>query len=56
MEDRDRDEERLASLGVDALGRLLVVAYCYRGEDEIRVFSARHVEPHERRVYEEGER
>jgi uncharacterized DUF497 family protein len=56
IEDRDHDEERFVTLGIDALGRLLVVAYCYRGEDEIRLFSARHAEPHERRVYEEGER
>jgi uncharacterized DUF497 family protein len=43
-------------MGTDGSGRVLVVAYCYRGEDEIRVFSARHAEPHERRIYEEGER
>lgn len=55
LEDRDHDEERFVTLGVDDLGRLLVVAYCYRGDEEIRVFSARHAEPHERRVYEEGE-
>jgi uncharacterized DUF497 family protein len=56
VEDRDHAEDRFVTLGTDVLGRLLVVAYCYRGEDEIRVFSARHALPHERRVYEEGER
>lgn len=55
VEDRDHAEERFVTLGTDGFGRLVVVAYCYRGEDEIRVFSARHAEPHERRVYEEGE-
>ncbi|GHT82355.1 hypothetical protein AGMMS49960_00650 [Betaproteobacteria bacterium] len=53
-EDRDHDEERFVTLGMDGFGRVLVVAYTYRGEDEIRVFSARPAEPHERRTYEEG--
>jgi uncharacterized protein len=52
VEDRDHDEERFVTLGMDGFGRLLVVAYHYRGEDEIRVISARTVEPHERRTYE----
>ena len=52
-EDRDHDEERFVTLGMDGLERLLVVAYTWRGEDEIRVFSARAAEPHERRDYEE---
>jgi uncharacterized DUF497 family protein len=51
-EDRDHDEERFVTVGLDGFGRLLVVAYTYRGEDEIRVFSARLAEPHERRAYE----
>ncbi|MDP1524398.1 MAG: BrnT family toxin [Rhodocyclaceae bacterium] len=53
-EDRDHGEERFVTLGMDGFGRLLVVAYTYRGEDGIRVFSARDAEPHERRAYEEG--
>ena len=52
-EDRDHDEARFVTLGTDGLGRLLVVAYTYRGDD-IRVFSARRAQPHERRFYEEG--
>jgi len=40
------------TLGMAGLGRLLVVAYHYRDEDEIRVISARSDEPHERRAYE----
>ena len=52
LEDRDHSEERFVTMGMDGLGRLLVVAYHYRSEDEIRVFSARSAEPHERRTYE----
>ncbi len=53
IEDRDHDEERFVTLGMDDFGRLLVVAYHYRGENEIRVISARYAEPHERRTYED---
>lgn len=52
IEDHDHDEERFVTLGIDGFGRLLVVAYHYRGEDEIRVISARPAQPHERRTYE----
>jgi len=44
-------EVRWVTLGADALGRVLVVVYTYRGED-IRLISARHAEPHERKAYE----
>lgn len=54
VEDRDHAEERFVTLGMDCIGRLLVVAYHYRGDDEIRVISARLAEPHERRAYQEG--
>lgn len=53
-EDRDHAEDRFVTLGMDGFGRLLVVAYTYRGVDEIRVISARRAEPQERRVYEVG--
>ena len=52
--DRDHAEERFVTLGIDGFGRLLVVVYHYRDEDEIRVISARPAEPHERREYQEG--
>lgn len=52
VEDRDHTEERFVTLGVDGFGRLLVVAYHYRHEDEIRIISARSAEPDERRTYE----
>ena len=45
------DESRWVTLGADALGRVLVVVYTYRGE-AIRLISARCAEPHERKEYE----
>ena len=53
-EDQDHNEQRFVTLGMDGFGRLLIVAYTYRGEDEIRVFSARHAQALERRAYEKG--
>jgi uncharacterized protein len=52
IENRDHHEERFVTLGMDCFGRLLVVAYHYRDEDEIRIISARSAEPHERCTYE----
>jgi uncharacterized DUF497 family protein len=46
-------EERWVTLGMDALGRLLVVVYTWRGE-RVRLISARLATPQERRQYEEG--
>lgn len=46
------DEERYATIGVDALGRLVVVVYALRG-DAIRVISARKATARERQQYEE---
>ena len=46
-------EQRHVSLGMDALGRLLVVVYAYRGDD-IRLISARRATRAQRRQYEEG--
>ena len=39
------------TLGIDALGRLLVVAYTWR-DDELRLISARKATRTERRQYE----
>jgi uncharacterized protein len=47
------DEERWITLGVDALGRLLVVICTWRGE-RVRLISARLATPHERQQYEES--
>ena len=46
-------EERWITMGLDALRRLVVVVYTWRGE-RVRLISARHATPHERRQY--GER
>jgi len=43
-------ELRYVTLGVDGLGRVLVVVYTWRGEN-IRVISARAATPRERRQY-----
>jgi uncharacterized DUF497 family protein len=48
------EEERFITLGMDALGRLLVVVYTWRG-DSVRLISAREAGRFERRRYE-GER
>jgi uncharacterized DUF497 family protein len=47
-------EERFLSLGVDLLGRVIVVNWTWRGK-EIRVISARRATPRERRRYQEGQ-
>ena len=44
-------EERFITLGVDAIGRVLVV-YCWRG-DAIRIISPRRATTSERYEYEE---
>ncbi len=47
------EEERFITIGRDALGRVLVVVYTWRG-NEIRLISARKAMRHERTQYEEG--
>ncbi|MCX6549864.1 MAG: BrnT family toxin [Acidobacteria bacterium] len=44
------DEDRYLTLGMDALGRLLVVVYTWRG-DSVRLISARPASARERRQY-----
>ncbi len=46
-------EQRWVTVGLDALGRLLVVVYTWRG-DKARLISARPAAPGERKQYEEG--
>ena len=53
--DEDSDEERYITIGMDAFGRLLVAVYAWRGEDTIRLISARKATPNERKRYEEDE-
>ncbi len=52
---RDPDfenEERWITIGMDTLGKLLVVIYTWR-DDGIRIISARRATARERRRYEE---
>ena len=46
-------EERWITLGVDALGRILVVVYTWR-KSGVRIISARPATPGERDRYAEG--
>jgi len=51
IEDPDaEDEQRLVTLGSDALGRILVVVHTKRGE-RTRLISARKASPGEARAY-----
>ena len=52
LQDDSNGEERFVSVGLDALGRVLVVAFSWRGE-RIRLISARRATRRERRQYEE---
>lgn len=45
-------EERQVTIGMDAFGRVLVVAYAWRGET-IRIISARKALKHEVKQYEQ---
>jgi uncharacterized protein len=45
------DEERFITIGMDALGRILVVVYTWRS-NEIRLISARKATRHEQLQYE----
>jgi uncharacterized DUF497 family protein len=51
IRDDDEEEERYVTLGLDSLGRVLVVVYTWRG-DRPRVISARRATAQERRQYE----
>lgn len=46
------EERRLVTLGLDAIGRVLVVVHCSR-EGRIRIIPARRATRRERRRYEE---
>lgn len=52
VEDDGEDEARFVTVGMDVLGRLLVVIYTHREEGQIRIISARKASPRERRAYE----
>lgn len=46
-----KGEQRFATLGIDFLGRIIVVVYTYR-DDDIRLISARKATKGERKAYE----
>ena len=48
--DDEPDEERFVTLGLDAAGKLLVIAYTWRGS-RIRIISARKAKKNEHRQY-----
>jgi uncharacterized DUF497 family protein len=47
-------EERWQLIGALKEGDLLLVAYTQRGEEVVRIISARKATPRERKVYEES--
>lgn len=47
------NEDRYICLGTSSAGRLLAVSFTERGDD-VRIISAREMEPKERRSYERG--
>jgi uncharacterized protein len=51
--DEHPDEERFVTIGMDALGRVIVVVYTWRSETCIRLISARKSTRIERQQYEE---
>jgi uncharacterized DUF497 family protein len=54
IEDPDAEgERRFVTIGLDKLGRLVVVVYAYRGE-EIRLISARKANKGEEKQYAPG--
>ena len=50
-EDQDADEQRFVAMGLDPLGRVLLVVYTYRDE-ALRIISARKATRRERIHYE----
>ena len=52
IDDRHPDEDRYVTIGLDLLGRVLVVSWTWRDE-EVRLISARRATRKESRDYEE---
>jgi uncharacterized protein len=56
-EDRDSfGEQRFVSLGISAIGALLVVVYTHREPDIYRIISAWKANKPQRKLYEKGRR
>jgi uncharacterized DUF497 family protein len=54
LDESSADEERWVTLGLDPIGRVLVVVYTRR-DGRARIISARQATARERRTYEEGQ-
>lgn len=54
IDDPHSNEQRFVTMGLDFLGRVLVICWTPRGDD-IRLFSARRATSGERAIYEQGE-
>ena len=54
FQDDHHDEQRWIIMGLDAKGRLLVVAYTCRDPNFVRIISARFATKNERRHYMEA--
>ncbi len=52
LDDRHPDEDRYVTIGLDFLGRVLVVSWTWRDE-QVRLISARRATRNESRDYEE---
>jgi hypothetical protein len=55
-EEHSQDEFREILVGHSVVQRLLVVSFTERGEDTVRIISARKATRRERRAHEEGTR
>lgn len=55
IDDPYPDEERFVTIGIDAMARILVVVWTWRGETTIRLISARRATRRERRQYARGD-
>lgn len=51
-DDSGADEQRFVTIGMSVKLRVLLVVHTYRGEEEIRIISARKATKKEREVYE----
>lgn len=54
MEDPDAAEQRFVVVGRDEREKVLIVVYADSGHDSIRIITARHATPAERKRYEKG--
>jgi len=55
LEDPHPTEERFVTVGMDALARVIVVAWAWGGEARIRLISARRATKREREHYARGD-